>query len=627
VIAPCTASHRRRTPPIVLLLLLLLVRGTSAFAQAPVIYHLSFTAPEHHWMEVEVRFEDVPSGPLHVMMSRSSPGRYAIHDFARNVYNVQIDDGLGAALPVEQANPSEWDVSGHRGTVRVRYRVFGDTTDGTFVGIDSSHAHLNIPAALMWARGLEERAVRVIFEPPPGSGWKVATQLHPTNDPYIFTAANLSYLIDSPAEVSNFVIRAFQVGQERFEFALHHDGTDADADRMVQDVQRIVREEAAVFGELPPYEGGKYTFLADYLPAAQWDGMEHRNSTVMTSSGALRVPEDRLSLLGTVSHEFFHSWNVERIRPRALEPFNLEDANMSGELWLAEGFTNYYGNLVLQRVGLVGLTDMASDWGRALDAVIRSPARKYRSVVQMSRMAPFVDSTASANRTDLDNTFISYYTWGEVIALGLDLTLRERTGGAVSLDDFMRAMWTRYGKPGGAEEGVVGHPYTLDDARQCLAEISGDRAFADDFFRRYIEGREVVDYETVLGKAGLLLRKASPRRAWVGPLPLTFSRRTARVSAPTMEDTPAYAAGLDQDDEILFFDGEAIASATRMDEILQRHRPGDRVKVQIRRRGVLIDLVVTTQEDPRLELVPAEVNRPLTTSERTLRDAWLRSRQ
>jgi predicted metalloprotease with PDZ domain len=609
------------------IVLLVLAFCTPAFAQSPVIYYVSFPAPEHHWMQVEVRFGDVPAGPLHVMMSRTSPGRYAIHEFAKNVYDVQIDDGAGSTLRVERPNTSEWDVIGHGGTVRVRYRVFGDSTDGTFLGVDPTHAHINIPASLMWARGLEDRAVRVTFDPPAGSSWKVATQLHPTSDPHTFTAANLSYLIDSPAEVSNFVLRTFQVGQETFRVALHHDGTDREADGLAQDVERIVREEAAVYGELPAYEGGTYTFLADYLPYATWDGMEHRNSTFMTSSGALRVPDERASILGTVSHEFFHGWNVERIRPRSLEPFSLEEANMSGELWLAEGFTNYYGYLILQRAGLATLDETAATWGGTLDTVIRSPARKYRSAEDMSRMAPFVDAAASADRTNLDNTFISYYTWGEAIALGLDLTLRERSGGAVTLDDYMRAMWTTYGKPGGSAEGVVGHPYTMQDARECLAEVSGDRAFANEFFDRYIQGRDVVDYATLLGKAGLLLRNRNPRRAWIGPLRLNFDRDGARVSLPTIEETPAYLAGVDQDDEIVLFDGEAVGSSARMDEILQRHKPGDVLKVRIRRRGAPLDLTIATQEDPRLELIPTENNRPLTPSERSLRDAWLKSKQ
>ena len=164
-------------------------------------------------MQVEVRFTEVPDGPLQVHMSRSSPGRYAVHEFAKNVYDVRIDDGNGRALKVDSPNTSEWDVAGHSGTVRVRYRVFGNQVDGTFLAVDTTHAHINIPAALMWARGLEDRPVRVTFDPPAGRNWRVATQLHPTDDPHTFTAANLQYLVDSPTEVSNFVLRTFQVEQ------------------------------------------------------------------------------------------------------------------------------------------------------------------------------------------------------------------------------------------------------------------------------------------------------------------------------------------------------------------------------------------------------------------------------
>jgi predicted metalloprotease with PDZ domain len=610
-----------------LFVLLLGVCRTPAFAQAPIAYRVSVPAPEHHWMQVEVRFADAPPGTLQVMMSRTSPGRYSIHEFARNVYDVRIDDGAGAMLKTARPNPSEWDVSGHRGVVRVRYRVYGNTTDGTFVGIDSTHAHVNIPAALMWARGLEDRAVRITFDPPAGSGWRVATQLHPTEDPYTFTAGNLWYLIDSPVEIGGFTLRAFQVGRASFRIALHHGGTDREADLLAEDVKRLVQEEAAVFGELPAYEGGSYTFLADYLPSARSDGMEHRNSTFMTSPGALGVPDERANILGTVSHEFFHGWNVERIRPRSLEPFDLENASIAGELWLAEGFTQYYGTLILQRAGLATLDDAASTWGATLDTVIRSPARKYRSAEEMSRMALFVDGVAPADRGNRDSTFISYYTWGEAIALGLDLTLRERSAGAITLDHYMRALWTKFGRPGGAVEGVVDHPYTMQDARDCLADVSGDRAFANEFFDRYIQGRDVPDFAALLKNAGLLLRKRDAGRAWIGPLRVTVDRGSARVSAPTIEDTPVYAAGLDQGDEIVLFDGEPFGPGARVEEILERHKPGDVLTVSVQRPGGRRDLIVTTEEDPRLHLVPAESNGTLTPSARALREAWLKSQQ
>jgi len=439
-----------------LLFVFCLAVALPARAQAPVTYRVSFPEPEHHWMQVEVMFSELGSAPLQARMSRSSPGRYALHEFAKNVYDVRAFDASGTALTIERPNPHQWNITGHQGSVRMTYRVFGDRTDGTFLAIDPTHAHINMPAALMWARGLEGRPARITFEPPPRAGWRVGTQLHSTGDPYTFTAANLHHLMDSPTELSNFTLRAFQVDSMNVRLVLHHDGSDRDADAFAADLERIVREERAVFGELPAFEGGTYTFLADYLPFASGDGMEHRNSTIITSAGALRVPEQRFNLTSTAAHEFFHSWNVERIRPRSLEPFNLEDANMSGELWFAEGFTSYYEALILQRAGFAGLSQTAANFSGDVDTVVRSPARQYRSAEEMSRLAPFVDAAVWTDRTNWENTYISYYTWGAVLGLGLDLSLRARTGNNVTLDDYMRALWVQYGRPGGPAEAEPG---------------------------------------------------------------------------------------------------------------------------------------------------------------------------
>jgi predicted metalloprotease with PDZ domain len=598
--------------------------STAAHAQTPVSYHVSFPEAQHHRMQVEVTFPDVPPGTLEVMMSRTSPGRYAIHEFARNVHDVQVDDGAGARLGVERPNPSQWNVPAHRGTVRVRYKVFGDLLNGTHLAIDTTHAHLNIPPSLMWARGLEGRPARVTFDAP--AQWKVATQLHPTADPRTFTAANLHYLVDSPIELSAFTLRTFTVDRE-FRVALHHDGSDADADRFTAALLRIVREARAVFGELPPFEV-PYTFIADFLPWADSDGMEHRNSTILTDPARLRIPDEQLGALSTAAHEFFHSWNVERIRPRSLEPFKLDAPNPSGELWFAEGFTSYYGPLVLQRTGLYAIDEFAGRLGHMLDLVIRSPARKYRSAEEVSQFAQFVDAAVWADPTNTANSFVSYYDWGAMIGLGLDLSLRVRTDHKVTLDDYMRRMWQEFGRPAPPAEGMVARPYTMQDLRRVLADVSGDRAFADDFFDRFIQGREVADYAALLARAGLLLRKRSPGRPWIGDVSLDFSDGTPRIAAPTDEDTPLYTAGLDRDDELLAFDGIAVTGASRMEEAVERRRPGDNVRISIRRRGVAQELTLTIAEDPRLQLVPVErTGRQLTAAERAFRNAWLASKQ
>jgi predicted metalloprotease with PDZ domain len=188
-------------------------------------------------------------------------------------------------------------------------------------------------------------------------------------------------------------------------------------------------------------------------------------------------------VLGSAAHEFFHCWNVKRIRPATLEPFNFADANMSGDLWFAEGFTTYYGRLAMLRSGTLELADGLAQFADEIGGVSNAPGTRFRSAVDMSRLAPLVDGSSDPAPTYWGNTFASYYSFGDVIALGLDVTLRSRTGSRVTLDDFMRAMWRVHGKPGGTAPGLVSKPYTIADVRARLAEVSGDKAFADDFVR------------------------------------------------------------------------------------------------------------------------------------------------
>jgi predicted metalloprotease with PDZ domain len=612
-----------------LLAVLVVLAPAAARAQAPIEYRLSFPEAEHRLMDVEVRFDDVPAGTLELRMSRSSPGRYALHEFAKNVFDVRVTDAAGAALPVARPNPHQWNVTGHHGSVRVAYRIFGDRVDGTYLGIDSTHAHINMPAALMWARGLELRPATVHVAPPPGSGWRVGTQLLPGADPFTYTAPNLQYLMDSPTEVSAFSLRTFTLADAPrspvVRLAVHHTGTDAELDAFTRDVERIVREAGRVYGEFPAFEGNTYTFIADYTPWANGDGMEHRNSTIVTSQSSIGT--DRFNLIDTISHEFFHSWNVERIRPRALEPFNFEDANMSGELWLAEGFTSYYGPLVMLRAGLSEVGDFTGEMASVINGVMSSPGRRLRSAEDMSRLAPFVDAAAAIDRTDFDNTYISYYTWGAAIGLGLDLTLRDRSNGMVTLDHFMQALWQKHGKPGGKAPGYVDVPYTVGDLKAALAAVAGDAAFANDFFARFVQGHELVNYESLLANAGFVLRLASPGRAFAGQLRLLDTQGRPRVSGAAPLDSPAYQAGLDRDDVILSVGGTEVASVADVERLIHSGKPGDDVPLVFERHGRRINAMLRLVQDPRVEIVPAEDSgRALTPAQQRFRQAWLSSR-
>ena len=590
-------------------------------AQAPVTYRLSFPAPQHHYAQVDVVFPDLGPGALEIRMSRSSPGRYAVHDFAKNVFDLHAFDQSGRELAISRPNPHQWDVAGHGGTVRVAYKVFGNRVDGTYLAIDASHAHMNMPATLLWARGLELRPARLTFTPPEGLKWKPATQLFPTGDPWTFTAPNLQYLMDSPTELSDQAFRSFTVRNpdgKSFTIvtAVHHDATAADIDEYAAGTERIVREHGAVFGEFPEFDNGTYTFLGDYLPWGGGDGMEHRNSTVVAEGASIKG--NARSVLGTVSHEFFHAWNVERIRPKSLEPFDLEDANISGELWLAEGFTQYYGELVMGRAGFSTPENTLLELANSALTVAASPAYRFRSAVEMSQMAPFTDAARSNDPTNFAYSFNNYYPLGASLALALDLSLRERSGGKVTLDDYMRILWRIHGKPASNRPGYVARPYTVEDARAALAEIS-DGAFATDFFGRHIEGREVPDFARLLGLAGVVVRPRNPGEAWSG----ATIDATGRVSAQRglMEwGSPAFAAGIEHGDVIVSVDGKPFTQA-----LVNNRKPGDKVTVSVRHPGgVTQDGTLTFAEDPARQAVLVEATgRQPTPAQKAFRNNWL----
>ena len=616
--------------------LFVIVVAAPAWAQA-IEYRLSFPAPEHRWMQVEVRFANVPAGPLEVRMARSSPGRYALHEFAKNVFDVSAVNGKGAALTAARPNPHQWNFATHDGTVVVTYKVFGDRTDGTYLGINEYHAHINIPAALMFARGWFERPARVTFVQPAGRKWKVATQLFPTSDPLVFTAPNLHYLMDSPTDFSNFTLREFVVddGRKRngppptLRIALTHDGTEGEADAFARDVEKIVRETVPIFGELPEFETNTYTFLSTYLPWASGDGMEHRNSTSLTSSGALRNPGQRQGILGTVAHEFFHAWNMERIRSAGVEPFNFEDADMSDDLWLGEGFTSYFDSLILHRAGLLPLDGLLGELAGSINAVMFGPGRTFRGPIDMSRMAPFVDAAVSIDKTAWPNLFISYYTYGSVVGLGLDLSLRDRSNGDVTGDEFMGALWGQFGRPGQKQPGKVASTYTIDGLKETLSKLANDRTFANDFFGKYVEGREVMDYTRLLARAGLVMRKRNAGRAFAGQVQLQGGGSALRVNGLVPWESPLYKAGVAQDDQLVNLGGVDLTSPAAWDQALQQHKPGESVPLRfVRRSGETANATITLEEDPRIEIVPVEkTGGSLTDDQKRFRESWLGSLQ
>ncbi|MBJ2175246.1 M61 family metallopeptidase [Aureibaculum sp. A20] len=556
----------------ILIVLLTVFLSFTGFSQTSNEYSISFDKAEQHEAQITAVFSNLENKMLQLRMSRTSPGRYAVHEFAKNVYNVKAVDSKGTALSVTRSDPHQWNIVSHDGTVKVTYTLFGNRGDGTYSQIDETHAHLNIPATFMYALDYEHRPIKVKFDVRKDLKWKVATQLKGL-DNNTFYAPNLDYFMDSPTEISNHSVRSFMVQngskELKINFALHHNGTEAELDTYFEKVKKVVLEQQKVFGELPDYDFGEYTFLACYIPNASGDGMEHRNSTIVTSTRSLAAGGMERNI-GTVSHEFFHCWNVERIRPQTLEPFDYTDANMSGELWFAEGFTSYYTNLILCRAGLMTEKKYVEGLSGGINYVWNSPARKYFNPIEMSYQAPFVDAATSVDPVNRENTFISYYTYGSVLGLALDLSLRDLDADK-NLDDFMKLLW----KTHGSNE----IPYTVRDLQNVLTNYAG-ASFATDFFSNYIFESKMPAYKTLLATVGVNFEQTMTNQ-----LDLGVRIRNFKVASNPTEGSAAYNAGLAIDDEFISMDGMVIDSETKDATYFGQFQPNQTVKLIYKRLG------------------------------------------
>jgi len=592
-----------------LLLLTILFLSISSNAQTN-SYTISFENAVHHEAEITAIFPEVTSEIFSVRMSRTSPGRYALHEFAKNIYAVKATDGQGKSLTIKRPNPYQWDISGHDGTVNISYTLFADRADGTYSQIDETHAHLNMPATFMYAPEFSERKITVDFNPREDLNWKIATQL-PLVSNTTYSADDLQYFMDSPTELSNFGMREFEVTEadgkkKNIRFVLHHNGTEAELDTYFEKIKKTVLAEKAVFGELANFDYGTYTFLACYIPNASGDGMEHRNSTILTNTRSLAEGGMEKNM-GTVSHEFFHSWNVERIRPKSLEPFNFEEANMSGELWFAEGFTSYYTNLILCRAKLITDQEYVEGITGTFNYVWNSPARQFFNPIEMSYQAPFVDAATSVDPVNRENTFISYYSYGSILGLALDLSLREK---GLNLDDFMKLVWTTYGKKE--------IPYTVKNLNESLNTYAG-KEFGDAFFNAYIYNGNMPDYTTLFKTVGVALSQQASVANFGASVTINANLQ-GEIRRNTTIGSPAYLGGLDKGDFITKINGQALPSSTSFEDYIKTFPVGTELTIDFLRNAEPQKTTVKLASNPEYSIKLADNPSKKTLKNRT---AWL----
>jgi len=568
----------------VLACFLLLIGLGAAQPPAPIYYTVRIPAPQTHYVEVEARVPTAAQPRVELMMAVWTP--YVIREYARNLEAVTARTAAGRPLAIEKVRKNRWRVeTGGADSVTVSYRVYCHVMGVQDNWVDGEFALLNgAPTFLTLAdRAARPHDVRIVLPP----DWKTtATGMPPVpGEPHHFRAPDYETLVDSPILAGNPAVHEFDVeGKPHYLVDVGEDGV-FDGERASQDLARIVREDARMWGKPGgglPYD--RYLFLNMLTGAG--GGMEHSNSTaLMADRWSTRTRGNYLRWLNLASHEFFHTWNVKRLRPAELTPGEYETEPYTTSLGIAEGFTSYYAPLIVRRAGLSTEEELLAALSRDIRELQTTPGRLVESLSLSS-----FDTWIKFYHPDENsgNTAISYYTKGAVAGFLLDARVRAATGGAKSLDDVMRLALARNPAGGG---------YTPAAFRAAASAVAGTDLSA--WFARVFDSTAELDYREALDWFGLRFAGESAEsradQAWLGAETDVKDGRLVVTRIP--RDTPACAAGLDTDDEIVGFADFRVRPAD-WDRQLANYRPGDRLALLVARRGRLVRVTVKLGVEP-----------------------------
>jgi predicted metalloprotease with PDZ domain len=550
-------------------------------------YRLSLPEPHSHLFHVEAIL-DPPGASAELVFPVWTPGSYLVREYARHVEGLAASDATGRALPVERVDKHRVRVrvaAGGAERIVVRYRVYANELTVRTCHLDGTHGFLNGAAVFPYAPGREREPHALEIEPP--EGWAVATALE--GGPTIFTARDYDELADSPVEIGRHRTVRFTACGKRHDVALWGDG-NVDAERLAEDARRIVEALGGMMGGLP-YD--RYLFIV-HLTDKRRGGLEHARSTTLNVARMGFFPRDAYEeTLALLAHEFFHVWNVKRLRPAAFTPYDYAREQYTRLLWWFEGATSYYDQLTLARAGIVDAKKYLKNLGQALTSLERTPGSRKMSVEEASFLAWVKHYRPDENTP---NSAISYYLKGELVALALDLALR-RTGR--SLDELLRALDARYADGGLPEDGV----------ERVAAELLGpERARA--FFDRHVRGVEPLELD--LDAVGLKLRRrpaagfddkgGTPPKPEDGRPPAGFlgaelSSGPKLTVQSVREGSPAWKAGLYAEDEIVAEGGFRVDRGALWDRLCERG-PGGRIRLAVFRRDALVDVEVPLEAAP-----------------------------
>jgi predicted metalloprotease with PDZ domain len=600
-----------------------LVFSSGLFGQEPIRYTIGLPQPYTHYLEVTA---SIPAGKpaVELFMPVWTPGSYVLREYSRNVEDFHARSPEGNELTWEKTRKNRWRI-GSLGAPRisVSYKIYAHEMSVQGNWVDAGFAMLNGAPNFMTIAGAEKRPYEVALQLP-GSWSESISGMKPGASPNTYLAADYDELLDSPIYAGNARIHEFTVdGRKHY---LVNEGEDSmwDGPASARDVQRIVTEYSRQWGGLP-YD--RYVF---FNMITEWGGgLEHRNSTWMGTSrwaygntqdppentddsdGQRRRPT-RLGWLGLVSHEYFHLWNVKRLRPIELGPFDYESEVYTPSLWLAEGVTSYYGPLAVRRAGLSNDRQFLRDISSAIRQLQSTPGRKVRSAETAS-----FDAWIKLYRPDENsrNTSISYYTKGEVIGFLLDVRIRHATNGAKTLDDVLRLAFQRYSGP---------HGYTPEQFRQVASEVAG--ADLSPWLHMVLDTTEELSYGEALDWYGLRF-KPEERRPGAAPrreTGIAVRNDNGRIVITGLErGTPGYNSGLNVNDEIIAVNGYRVTT-DQWPARVESYKTGDTLDILVARREKLMDFKLPVADVPP-QSWSLEPRPDATESQKAHYKAWVRT--
>ncbi len=603
-----------------LVAILFFAASAVAAAPAPLHYQLKFERPNTHLVDVTVSADALGGVAAIFAMPDWAPGSYSIQNYAVNVQRFRAHSAEGRELTWRKTDSQTWRVELSGATaVTIDYQVYLNNLQNNVGQYNDRHAFLAGPATWMYLVGGKERPIELSIDVP--SGWKVATGMEHTSD-RTFRAENYDWFADAPLEISNFVEKDFVALGSTYHVIFHDVMGGKDTTQFTTDLQKIVNTIVPIFqpvagigAQAAPFKD--YYFLFHVWPKSG-GGLEHLNSTQINFSKDMDSTEpvpgrgtQYTAKLSVSSHEFFHAWNVKRLRPRPLGPFDYSQMVHTPSLWISEGLTSYYGSLALARAGLITPQQYLDSIAKLITDYEDLPGRTERSIEDTSWDTWFFGRVIVQDN-NLPNTSYSYYNGGQIMGHILDFAIRQDTHNQKSLDDWMRLLYSRYAlpKPG----------FEPDDAVHAASEVAGQDV--SDIFRRYISGKDPIPYETYFAYAGISVeKKLDSSKSWAG-IALAKQDNGAITIRNVIPGSPAESASLDKDDTIVALDGHVISSLEEVDALFAAHKPGDNVRVLVQRLGQMREFPLTLAFNPYYAYTLKPMEHP-TPQQLAIYNSWL----